>query len=467
MVIRKKKRGRKPKYVVYGGKVIEGLSYNPANLTYYYLDRQTGKKTWATRDIGKANRQFLLHKEQTAPEPTMPIASNKAETIPTQLLQGLIFGKNKEGRHTVSYQPIIEEEKYTIPESFIIEEFKKLLAEDPVRLAKLAGIEELAYLHRVQIKKRITLTEILNLYMNRTLKPISPQNKKETRIFWTEFAKLVDVENIDELTLVLMNKYQNEVHKVAKSKTYRPHWLSKDSRKSLKGKTASSTWINHRLHKVKTILNNSLSFIEDSTDITRVISYTNHFHLAEANKPNPTPITREDFWKLYKTADTKWKAILTLSVNAGLYLKDVEDIAKDEINFKKSELRMKRRKTGITRIAVLHPLTIKALNNYLAKENADTDYLFVNTKGNKLDAHNTRNMFSKLRKKAGVSDKVKFADLRDGTATTAAEATNVNSNEIKYILGHSNGITDFYADRRSAQKLVGNVCKAISDYYFD
>jgi len=73
-----------------------------------------------------------------------------------------------------------------VPKSWNIEQFKKAL-EEPQESAKDTGHEQLAYLDKLQPKKKIRLTRMLNEYINREDKVVTPKNKRDSRAFWKDF----------------------------------------------------------------------------------------------------------------------------------------------------------------------------------------------------------------------------------------------------------------------------------------
>ncbi|GAH64103.1 unnamed protein product, partial [marine sediment metagenome] len=57
-----------------------------------------------------------------------------------------------------------------------------------------------------------------------------------------------------------------------------------------------------------------------------------------------------------------------------------------------------------------------------------------------------------------------FKYLRKSAASAASRTSSANPNEVKYLMGHSNGIENHYVYR--ASDLVKNVCQHIYQEYF-
>lgn len=199
----------------------------------------------------------------------------------------------------------------------------------------------------------------------------------------------------------------------------------------------------------------------DAKPIETVLAYCKILQSPRPCTADPHPISPNDFAKLMGFADKKWTAILLCALNFCMYGKEVASIERSEIDFKKMILVTDRGKTGVTRVGVLWKQTARAIRKLPQN---DSPYWFLNKNGRPYDADDIRRGFHRLRKQAGVSDTVKFENIRDGAYTAAASDDHVEFEKARILAGHRTGMADHYIKRNP--KMVAAACRAIEQQYF-
>ena len=179
-------------------------------------------------------------------------------------------------------------------------------------------------------------------------------------------------------------------------------------------------------------------------------------------------ISRDDFHKLLAVADTRWKAVFLLSLNAGFHPQDVFAVLRTSLDISKRLFMGPRGKTGVLRIAVLWDRTVEAINAYLEACPGQNELLFPSPQGSLYDKSHIAACFRKIRRTAGLPDTVKFCHIRDGAASSAFHEGARHGMDTAYIdvlLGHKiQGEKGKYISLHPYA--VEPICQAIEEYYF-
>jgi len=379
--------------------------------------------------------------------------------------------------------------EYNIPKEWLLDQFKQMLAENPKLLSQEVGVEELSYLPKLKPKKRYTLKQIGEYYLNREkytpkLK-LKDKNRREAEQYWKEFIKVVEVRYVDELDKTILNKFNSELAKIAHEPQYRPKWLSKWQKGSIEGKVLTEKWIKVRLDIIKTVFKNALNVVEYVTDIENALRFCK---MTFYNAPLPKQIVRYIFERQHieaifnllnnakdnrsKNAYIKWTAVILLALNCAFTPIDFRDLQLSDINFQTKELAMVRKKKNTERYAVLWGRTVLALQDYLKirpQSKVNPHHIFLKKDGGLIDSDSFcvdfKNLIKKVNaKKIIIPAELTFKFFRKSAASSAERAAGANPSEVKYLLGHSAGIMNHYTHR--AADLVGNVCRKIEQDYF-
>jgi len=312
---------------------------------------------------------------------------------------------------------------------------------DPVRFSQRVGIPEVARLSSLpEPEDSLTLKAIGEAYFGKRRK-VTPDWSGKIAQFWAEFTKTIGVSTLGQVRREHIERYHTAVWEQAN-----------------KGKR-SPTFVHHRLTAVRALLRCGLKSGRDVTNIRRVLDLCGMFELPKKNGVQPRPISPEDFAKLLDTADTKWRAILSLSLNCCLYPSEVSNVKKTDLDLAAGTYSATRRKTGIARVGVLWKRTVRAIKAYQAEEPHHSEYLFVSREGKPWTPQGFNSAFRTLRTRAGV--KVQFASLRDGSFTAAVKA---GLDQGRWLAGHRGGQADAYV--RHSPELVKEACRAIEAHFF-
>ena len=403
--------------------------------------------SWEVEDCPEENSLFVFYdKKENIPQRLKQVNKWRAEENKGSNLNKSTHLYTFDNRNIKG----VYESGNEITNEWIIEQFLILLKEDKHAVAAISGIEQFARLDKIEPKNKITLKKVGDLYFERKIKPLKEKNKEDAKNWWAQFVKTVKRVYISDITLEDMNHYQTKMHGLREKGGLSP------------------TWVKHRLDMVKTILKNCLKYTEDTSDIRTVLDWCQHFHYPDKKVADPKPISKEHFQELLKHCqdkqNVKWEAILLLSLNGGLYLKDIKDLKWEHLDLANKTLIMRRVKTGILRVCFLWNRTIDVIERYKKTIKHSCDSVFVGRTGLPYKTQSSRDCFNKrIKEKTSVPKEVKFNHIRDGAITAAMRSKNPEQH-VKLFSGHSCGITDKYAMRDPF--IVKDVCEAIEQHYF-
>ncbi len=310
-------------------------------------------------------------------------------------------------------------------------------------LADRTGIPELARLDRLRPSAlSIPLSELGDLYFVKRKKPLSESTRRDGQRYWNEFCELLSVKLVSEITGQHVRNYHDTIYDRFNN-------------------GMSPSYVKARFATIKTVLNHALKRQQDVENVQQVLVCCKMLEAPASNPPDPKPIDRAHFRKLLEVANTKWRAILLLALNAAFYPSDICRTLKAHIKFEKHGLAEDRPKTGVPRVAWLWDRTLEALTEYQSSSNHGGDTLFVSTVGTPYKrANQITKIFRRLRKQAEIPDTVQFAHLRDGAASNSGP----DVNQTQMLLGHRIGEIDKYKLREPSK--VKEACEALEDHYF-
>lgn len=462
----------------------------------YYFKNDKGNKVRAKEkeDIVAKLAEFKIGKN----EETLPLyVASDLKPEQAEYLEELGIKTNgpvkveKEPRVVRDGRTIRIDAKHNPPKKWVLRQFREMLEKDKHKLADEMGIPEIAYLPKLKPQTRYTLRRIGNFYFEREKHtgklPLTEKILNESKQYWREFQKITGVKYVDELDKTIINKYNAELREIANNPKHRPAWLSPWQKKRIKDKKLTIKWIKTRLNTIKTILANAVYVVENSLDIEAalILCRKNFYHEDEG----PT-IVKHIFEKEHietileilnnprndkqKTAYVKWKAVILLALNCAFTPVDFMDLTFKDIDLKKKELSMIRKKKNTERYAVLWGRTVSALNDYLetrpVAQEEFKNHVFINKQGTILKADNLGDDFRGFLKKVNklkenaIPEELTFRFFRKSAASSAERTKGANPSEVEYLMGHSIGIRKHYTHR--AADLVGNVCKKIENDYF-
>ena len=184
---------------------------------------------------------------------------------------------------------------------WLLEQISREL-ENPKQLAKELGKEWIADLKPAIKTTSNLIKDMLELYLARNDKDLSPRYKDHTRhIVVDELMQELKITKVSELTKENIRKYSDYIY-TERKQYYR-----------------SQEWVNHRITIPKAMMNYCKGIITDNHDIKAAIeNWKDILHTKKSNNSNPKPIDPEDFWKIYNAASIYFKTIQNL-VNYRMY----------------------------------------------------------------------------------------------------------------------------------------------------
>lgn len=444
----KKRRGRKPSFVLYNGQAIEGLyvTYNADKSVrnYYYLDKNN-KQISCTSDLKEAVRRYSKYQNKV----------NYVKVFGEP--KALDLNNLKEGfSRKTEFEVIIDKGEATIqtidlyPKHLIVQRFVELLKEDPYGIAKLSGIPELADIENIDpLPKSVTLSEIRDDYNKRT--DIERKTVRDELRYFKVFCDVVGRATLREITFDDVRKYADYIHQVAKTSS------------TVKNKYE---WIRANFGGVKNIIKNAMARYEYKTDFKKLKDNFDLLKNVKKRVIKPKIVSVEQFKELYENSLKPKKyfarCILLLGLNSACRYSELSHLKKEDIDFEKSELSFPRHKTGIIQSSVLWTETIEAIKEYIKEKPNNTDYIFITKNGNQYKRDDLEAYFTSIR--GNKSSKV-TQDLLKKTFETVATNCGIGLNCINIVMGHTiKGLDNNYNQRNA--KATAQAVKAVYEVYF-
>lgn len=278
-------------------------------------------------------------------------------------------------------------------------------------------------------------------------------NTKELRKswnYWQEFCKAVAVTHVNEVSREALVVYRRFVYELED------------------GKVSARTIFN-RYNHVSSILNNARDRRENHTEVLDKLR--DGFNvICRKKRPKveagiPTPIDVEDFSAMLTAAkdDTKWRAIVLLSMNCGLHPGECTGLHLDDLDLRKRHLWDNRNKTTEQRCSMLWDETVQAIEAYRQEYRPVGPFVFVNKDGERHNSDQFGKEFKRTVCKPAKVKRVTMEWFRD-SGTNAASTRGVDSDKVRMWLGHRRGELDKYDPRHPSK--TQPVVDAIYAEYF-
>ncbi|MEE9295756.1 MAG: tyrosine-type recombinase/integrase [Phycisphaerae bacterium] len=339
-----------------------------------------------------------------------------------------------------------------IPSDAFWEVVRDQILTNPQLAAQKTGIEQLAYLHRLQPPPPSkALEDIVTLYLDDKRAELTPAEWKNSRTWWDEFREITGAETVAELDRPRFRKYRIEILDI------------------MKARARSNAWARSRFGKVKTIISHALDEADFSQEDRAVLELRSLLKQPSKPAPNPIDITPAELRKVLSKADDWEAALILTALNCAYYPVDCQRLQWSMINFAKGTIRFDRTKaTGrakgpVPRVAVLWQRTIRAMK----KLDRHHDHVFVSTYGRPVHVETVRRHWIAMCERAKITRGITFANLRDSALTAAAESTDpvVPVQQYHVLAGHvAKGVDDSYITRHP--RFVQTACRAIENAYF-
>ena len=167
-------------------------------------------------------------------------------------------------------------------------------------------------------------------------------------------------------------------------------------------------------------------------------------------KSKPTKLfSPAELQQVLDKADVQMKAAIMLGINCGFGNADIGRITFADIDLETGWHNYGRGKTGVERRCPLWPETVKAINDWLAVRDSDTDLVFIQNSGESWHrsdrpSYALANRFGKLGARAGLS----FYCLRHSFETIGGDTKDQIA--VDSIMGHAPDANDMSAVYREA-----------------
>jgi integrase len=466
----KRKRGRQPKYVLdSAGKPIIGLSLDTANGEFFnthYRSENIKRINFGT-DYQMAVSKYRIWESKRGKSlvtiQNSEIESGGFDAITPDQRTPLAEFKSFDD---IPIGADFESNTSKIPESYIIEQMKQIIARDPKAAQEKLGIRFAVVDENGVSKCLIRLTDLLERFQNQPQyiaknAPISRrQTITEMKQIWKYFCDAIGKTTVGEIVKSDINKYANHVLTEFHADSY------------------STTWVHKRFSYVKQIFNFGAKEF-DSHELDQVKNWCQSLLTSpEMVIQNHAKLIKpEEFRLLLSVSNDFEKAVLLMSMNCGYYATDLANVRLDCIDWQNKTVVFGRNKTGhVHRAAVLWDETIEALQtvcghgNKSVFQNPETGAPYNKFYFSKLFAKVLKTAVDKIKNdnlKTTIDAKLVHSNCRDSVQTICSIKGNGISQSCDAVLGHRQaGVTGMYTDPATYPQIAADACQAVHDYYF-
>jgi integrase/recombinase XerD len=162
----------------------------------------------------------------------------------------------------------------------------------------------------------------------------------------------------------------------------------------------------------------------NENEVQSLINALDNYHTLESSSPYDEFLKRRN------------KLILALLYSSGLRVSELVNLYIDNVDLRERTMRI-RGKGEKDRIVLFDDITKNLIEDYLDQRSDDSEYLFINRRGNHLTARYVQMMIKDYAKVAGIRKKVTPHILRHSFATHLLK-NGVDIRAIQQLLGHSN-----------------------------
>lgn len=320
---------------------------------------------------------------------------------------------------------------HVISEAKLYEWFRVQLLNHPDHVARMTGLPGLKTAVLDVAKPSLNLQKLIDLYCDES--DTNKNTKSHARTDWKRMTKFTGARVVDDLTTDAL-------------RNFRQHVVDSGIAPSGAGQIFG---------KIKSTIAFAIKSGEDADQLTALLGRMKVlFPPKNTSKPEPKPISPENFQKLLNKVDDEWRLMCLLGLNAALYIEDLCELRWDEIDLEAKTFKSIRKKTGVARVATLWDETVEAIKKW--PHRAQSPYVFTSSQGRRFNTAGRYNTYKKVRERAEVTDS--FSSLRDAAYTCAAQ--NVDERFARVLAGHrSAGLQDSYVLRNP--QFVKPACDAI------
>ena len=283
----------------------------------------------------------------------------------------------------------------------------------------------------------VKLEKLGRLYLDNAR--FTKHERRRSKLYWREFVAAVGVKTVGEVTAKKVLRYHNLVDKAGKSSSY----------------------VSRRFAKVKTILRFAQEQGVAPRGIDTILSHCGILKRRYQPVLQPHPISRRNLHKLLAVAGEKWTAALLCALNFCMYGAELAFVERADVDLTKGTLVTARKRNRVTRVAVLWPRTTRALREMPQQPGSP---LFISQVGMRYQSEDLRRNFVRLRERVGLSESVKFSDIRDGAYVAAVNGKDVPLEQARILGGRMTDVRD--RDIKRNPRIVADACAAVEKHYF-
>lgn len=326
---------------------------------------------------------------------------------------------------------------------------RELLIQNPKLASQRTGIEELAYLDRLEPIETTKLSDIGDLYLADKMPPtITSKEWTNSETWFKEFLSITQARTVADLS------HESFRH-------YREHIKNEQHERNL-----SKAWTRSRFGKITTIFNHALAEMNLSTRDREILSLKKLLKKPPKPKSKPVDIRRKEMTAILCEAGDFDRAMILVALNCCFNPIDIRRLRWDFIDLEKRTVCFDREKSeqladaAVVRVAVLWQRTVDAL----IRIRNDPTHVFLSTLKKPIHIDTVNKRFKRVCQKAGIARNLTFTNLRDSAQTRAAEL-GAPMQQYQCLAGHKlPGVDDDYIRRNP--NFVDEACEAIGRYYF-
>ena len=172
--------------------------------------------------------------------------------------------------------------------------------------------------------------------------------------------------------------------------------------------------------------------------VVKTVNITENVPRMKIGKPHPKVYSEQQIQRLIEvTTNPKHRLVLLLAYGCGMRLEEIHLLRRQQIDFDKNCIRIRKGKGRKDRIVMLDDRIKKLIVHYIS-DKPEIDHLFINESSNRVLSRRTiQEIFEHARKKAGLPKMGGIHILRHSFATHLMER-GVDTRCVQELLGHAN-----------------------------
>ncbi len=430
------------------GRPRKGLLYHKPSGRYYSNDPTTRKPRYFGRDKDEAEALFYFWRYHTDPHWRSLVDPHLPVCLPSGTEEG-VRDRLKEAESKITDQ-------------------QRMASATPQALPT-APQPTVCELHRLANQWAKTKNE----------DGVSKGHISETKRCWIEFCKIVrtlGATTLEQLTdKEVIKHYRSVIKRRGKAKSDKPDYYYSIRFRRIKAvinhivdeysyvtdQDAATIRSNIKLLKTKTTSSNNRPITPD--ELHALLAVCDHLAATDISifkkqlrRYRPKSAEHQSIMGRIRQAENarflgvEYKAVYLMAVNCLFYPIDIATIPRSAINLD-GHVRFRRAKKNTPRVGMLFDETMQVLREWYACRKDQSEFVFVNVRGNQLDRNSVGKQLERHKEISAVlgnplADDLSFSSFRDGGYAAALLDPHVDLYTAKVMSGHATGITDSYVD---------------------